>query len=206
MFNDLIQDINSGSATEPFICKDATDDGLVSAIDIVYIDAGTRHLRLQACARDGTVRYDNTFASNSDLCDVLSSAGLIRTDSDIADPAKLVITGKLAGAVQERLGGGKQILPTAAFWLAAQDLIKLPENADVDSLAIIDLSASGYLVIGVDRAGKLKDDLLVANPRCGAGSGINLDRVLQKLALAHDQVDVLLEAYLGEAGRDRREA
>jgi len=204
MFMEHRHDTNGGRTTEPCIRESITDAGSVSAVDTIYIDAGTRHLRLQARARNGSIRYDRVIPSNSDLRGVLSSERLIGANSAIADPA-IVITGKLAAAVQERLGGGKQILPTAAFWLAAQDLIALPENAAIGSLAIIDLSASGYLVIGVDRDGKLKDDLLVTNPRCGAGSGINLDRVLQKLALVHDQVDPLLEAYLGEAGRARRE-
>ncbi len=201
---ELRHDTNGGRTIEPCIRERVPDAGSVSAVDTIYIDAGTRHLRLQACAPDGSIQYDRVIPSNSDLRAVLLAAGLISADSAIADPA-IVITGKLAAAVRERLGGGKQILPTAAFWLAAQDLIKLPENAAVGCLAIIDLSASGYLVIGVDRSGKLKDDLLVTNPRCGAGSGINLDRVLQKLALRHDQVDGLLEAYLGEAGRALRE-
>ena len=205
MFKDLKHGTNGGHLIKPCIRHPVPDASSVPATDTVYIDAGTRHLRLQACARDGAVRYDRVIPSNSDLREELSAAGLIRAGSAGVDTARIVITGKLAGAVRERLGGGKQILPAAAFWLAAQDLIELPENAAVDALAIIDLSASGYLLIGVDRAGKLKDDLLVTNPRCGAGSGINLDRVLQKLALEHDQVDTLLEAYLGEAGRARRE-
>ncbi len=100
--------------------------------------------------------------------------------STAIDPTRFIITGKLAAAVQERIGGGKQILPTAAYWLAARDLIESAENTTLNSLAVIDLSASGYLIIGVDRDGSLKDDLLLTNPRCGAGSGINLDRVLQK--------------------------
>ena len=194
---------------EPVNCslgEPATVDSSLAPIDTIYIDAGTRHIRLQACAADGSVRQDIVVPSNSDLREVLSSAGQVKTDPANSDSSRLVITGKLASAVQERLGDGKQILPTAAFWMAAQDLIELPGNAAVETLAIIDLSASGYLIIGVDRTGELKDDLLLTNPRCGAGSGINLDRVLQKLDLGHEQVDVLLEAYLGEAGRERREA
>lgn len=171
MFKDLVDNTDEEFTLEAFIREDVADINSVPAIDVIYIDAGTKNLRLQACTRDGLVQYDNVVASNTDLQKVLSSAGLTRAGSDIADSVRIVITGKLAGAVQERFGGGKQILPTAAFWLAAQDLIKLNENIDVDSLAIIDLSASGYLLIGVDRAGKLKDDLLLANPRCGAGSG-----------------------------------
>jgi activator of 2-hydroxyglutaryl-CoA dehydratase/predicted nucleotide-binding protein (sugar kinase/HSP70/actin superfamily) len=181
-------------------------DSSFSSKDTIYIDAGTRHIRIQACAADGTVRQDRVVPSNSDLGELLSLAGLVSAGAARSGLSRLVITGKLADAVRERLGDGKQVLSTAAFWMAAQDFIELPENAAVEALAIIDLSASGYLIIGVDRSGELKDDLLLTNPRCGAGSGINLDRVLQKLDLAHDQVDVLLEAYLGDAGRARRAA
>ena len=186
--------------------ESVTADGYLTSTSTIYIDAGTRHIRLQTPSADGSVRQDTVVPSNSDLGEVLSSTGLLGAGVPVSETPRLVITGKLAGAVRERLGDGKQILPAAAFWLAAQDLIGLPGNAAVETLAIIDLSASGYLVIGVDRSGELKDDLLLTNPRCGAGSGINLDRVLQKLDLAHEQVDVLLEAYLGNAGRARRAA
>ncbi|MDH3535325.1 MAG: acyl-CoA dehydratase activase-related protein [Gammaproteobacteria bacterium] len=185
------------------VCDDSERDAV---IDAVFIDAGTRHVRLQACARDGSICYDRVVPSNSDLGGLLSMPGFSGDNAVGAGPSRYFLTGKLAAAVKQRLGSGTQILPSAAFWTAAQDLIGLPENAAVDSLAIIDLSASGYLIIGVDRSGKLKDDLLLTNPRCGAGTGINLDRVLQKLDLAHGQVDELLGPYLGEAGRARREA
>jgi len=46
--------------------------------------------------------------------------------------------------------------------------------------------------------------LLVVNPRCGAGSGINLDRVLRKLGIAREEVDALLAGSLGRAGRKAR--
>jgi activator of 2-hydroxyglutaryl-CoA dehydratase/predicted nucleotide-binding protein (sugar kinase/HSP70/actin superfamily) len=170
----------------------------------LFIDAGTRHLRLRACASDGSALFDRVVTSDTDLTALLASPPL---EALLAapQPVPVIITGKLAGAVRESLGRGKHVLPAAAFWMAAQDLIGGAENARVSSLAVIDLSASGYLLIGVDRSGQLKDDLLIVNPRCGAGSGINLDRVLQKLGIAHDQVDPLLDAYLGEAGRSRRE-
>ena len=71
---------------------------------------------------------------------------------------------------------------------------------------MLDLSASGYLLVGIDRSGALKDDLLLLNPRCGAASGINLDRVLQKLALTRKEVDPLLADYLGDVGREQRDA
>jgi len=149
MFKDLIEDGNRDCNIESFISKEITGDDSMSSVDVVYIDAGTRHLRLQACAHDGTVLYDNTVASNSDLHDLLLSAGLIKTDSDIVDPAKFVITGKLAAAIRERLGGGKQILSTAAFWLVAQDLIELPENANGSEEHTSELQSRGLISYAV---------------------------------------------------------
>ena len=125
MLKEFRHDTNDGGTTELFVRGPVTEDSSASATSMIYIDAGTRHFRLQACSRDGSVRYAKLVPSNSDLRDVLSSAGLIKAASTIAEPAQTVITGKLAGAVRERLGCGKQVLPTAAFWLAAQDLIEL---------------------------------------------------------------------------------
>lgn len=58
--------------------------------------------------------------------------------------------------------------------------------------------------MAVDQQGQLKDNLLITNPRCGSGSGINLDRVLRKLSIERDQVDRLLENYLGDVGEQAR--
>jgi len=169
-----------------------------------FIDAGIKNIRLRAVDHDGTILTDQVIPSNSDLKNLISQH---RVDWNIptGENAQVYITGKLASTVKDSLGYGKVILPAAAFWLAAKALINLPENATFESLAMIDISASGYLLIGIDRTGELKNDLLLTNPRCGAGSGINLDRVLQKLSLAHNEVDKLLAGYLGEAGQKQRE-
>ena len=169
----------------------------------LLIDAGIKNLRLRVVGSNGTVLSDRVIPSNSDLNRLISQQR-VEWKITSGEDARVFITGKLASAVRDSLGCGKIILPAAVFWLAAKDLINLPENTAVESLAMIDLSASGYLLIGIDRTGELKDDLLLANPRCGAGSGINLDRVLQKLAVAHDEVDGLLAGYLGDEGLEQR--
>ena len=170
----------------------------------LYIDAGVGSMRLWGKALQTHMPpIDVTVSSNRDVREILAEqriAGLFPPQPQ----SPLLITGKLAPLVKEAIGHGKTILPAAAAWLAAQDLIRQAE-ASVRTLACVELSASGYLVVGVDRNGQLKDDLLVVNPRCGAGSGINLDRVIQKLGLSRPDVDALLAGYAGEAGRERRQ-
>ena len=170
----------------------------------LFIDAGIRNFRLRVMDSSGGELYDSVITSNSDL-NGLFSQDLIEWDLGSGEETRIFITGKLASTVREALGCGKVILPAAMFWLAARDLINLPENADVESLAMLDLSASGFLLIGINRTGELKDDLLLVNPRCGAGTGINIDRVLQKLAIPREKVDGLLSHYLSDEGREQRE-
>ncbi|MGD9164957.1 MAG: BadF/BadG/BcrA/BcrD ATPase family protein, partial [Chromatiales bacterium] len=169
----------------------------------LFIDAGVAHIRFITFDRRGIMIADETFPSNTDLPDLIARQQ-VHERFAINSDAPIYITGKLAPLVHEALCCGKVFLSSAASWLAAHDLLIQHENEDVQSLAIVELSASGYLVVGVDRSGDLKDDLLVVNPRCGAGSGVNLDRILQKLGKARDEVDRILEKYSGEAGREAR--
>ena len=169
----------------------------------LIVDAGVGHFRILGRDAAGAELFDATFPNSRPFAEIAAEFRLAEHFGDRL-PACAVITGKLAPFVKEALGGGKTILPAASAWMAAQSMIADRLDAEAHSLAIIELSASGYLLAGVDREGELKDDLLVVNPRCGAGSGINLDRVLQKLGLTRADVDALLAAYLGEAGRERR--
>ena len=86
--------------------KAITADYPTTPIVSLYIDAGTRHIRIQGCAADGTVEYDRTFPANTDLTEILSSAGKLAKGTSLAASSAPVITGKLAGAVRERLGRG----------------------------------------------------------------------------------------------------
>lgn len=164
----------------------------------LFIDAGVGHVRLRALDGAGDVLSDTLLPSGALRQAIAGHPGQ-------GPDAPAYITGKLAGMAREILGRGMTFLPAATAWLAAQDRLRSEPDAGVNTLAIVELSASGYLVVGVERTGALKADLLVVNPRCGAGSGINLDRVLQKLGLAREDVDALLADYQGEAGRERRE-
>ena len=171
---------------------------------LLLVDAGVGNFRFQARDSAGGVMFDTTLPSSRDLVEIAAELS-IHERFGSGPKAPIFITGKLAHLVREALGGGKAILPAAVAWMAARAAIQSPAHAEVKSLALVELSASGYLLVGVDPYGRLKDDLLVVNPRCGAGSGINLDRVLQKLGLARQTVDTLLAEYAGEAGRERRE-
>ncbi|CAK0742456.1 conserved hypothetical protein [Gammaproteobacteria bacterium] len=165
----------------------------------LYIDAGVG--TIHACLYDGADHLigEISFSANGDLRCAFTAHGLEEWCHD----ANVYITGKLRDVVHRILGKGERILPAAALWAAAQELVTQPDEGP-GTLAIVDLSASGYLVIGVEPDGSLRNDALTINPRCGAGSGVNLDRVSQKLAIAREAVDQLLAGYLGEENAARR--
>ena len=165
----------------------------------LFIDAGVATIHACLYAGSSVLRERAFFAPEGDLNQALTEHDIDRYSREAE---AVYITGKLREVVRAALGRGECILPAAALWAAARALIRT--DAECASLAIIDLSASGYLLVGVDSDGALLNDTLTINPRCGAGSGVNLDRVLQKLALARTAVDPLLSQYLGEAGAGRR--
>jgi hypothetical protein len=169
----------------------------------LYVDAGVACVRLQGCDRAGGVAQDRVVPADGDVAAVVTAElDTMRRFGDAPPP--LYLTGKLAPMVRHVVGRGIIFPTSAAAWLGARALMRRAENDTCDALALLELSASGYLVLGLDRSGALKDDLLVVNPRCGAGSGVNLDRVLQKLGMARADLDRVLASYVGEAGRDKR--
>lgn len=169
----------------------------------LFVDAGVGHIRFLTLDTDGRIHGDECFPSNTDLPQLLRERKLgVHFGEGAA--ARIYIAGKLAPLVHEALGYGKTFLSSATAWLAASRLLAWEPRAEIRSQAVVELSASGYLVVGVDRDGQLQDDLLVVNPRCGAGSGVNLDRVLQKLGLGREDVDCILAGYLGEEHREKR--
>lgn len=170
----------------------------------LYIDAGVGHLRLRTVTADGITITDEVLPSNRDLKTLFAEHQIHARFGDHAQ-APIFITGKLGPMVCQALGNGYTLLQAAAQWLAARDLVRArASNGSSPSLAMVEISASGYTLIGVDSEGQLKDDLLVLNPRCGAGTGVNLDRVLQKLGIKREQVDEVLTDYLGKAGKEKR--
>lgn len=161
----------------------------------LYIDAGVGAIRLHCCAGD-----NHTLASHRLDYQQSLAVGFRELGLETLDSLPVYVTGKLQDVVLDRLGKGHGVLAAAALWTMARRLV---EDAP---LAILELSASGYLIVGIDAAGKLHEDVLTVNPRCGAGSGINLDRVLLKLGIARSDVDSVLRDYLGKDGFDRRQA
>ena len=95
------------------------------------------------------------------------------------------LTGKLSGEASAFLGGGTQLMSEAVLRRAARYLLNggAPEGPCAESIAIIDFSASGYCVVTAGRNGRGNIDGVAVNPTCGAGSGINLRRILEKLAI-----------------------
>ncbi len=171
------------------------------SIEHIIIDAGILFIKIKFFDKQNKTIRHGVFSSKESLYDIFKNQGIITLLSE-NKTIPVFITGKLSEIARNVLGQGEIILPSAALWSALQ--VKMSRAKDVDSMAVVDLSASGYVIIGVDKKGELKDDLLIVNPKCGAGSGVNLDRILQKLNIAHEEVDVLLNDYIGDSGSEKR--
>ncbi len=165
-------------------------------IETILIDAGVDTLKIEAVDSTGVSLRSWTLRSDAGLEASLAQIGL----DSLGESVPIYITGKLRMTVRRFLGRGELILPSAAMWAA------LRARVEGEPLAVLEISASGYLGIGVSPEGDLEKDLLVVNPRCGAGSGVNLDRVLQKLDIRREEVDEILAEYCGEEHREAREA
>jgi len=158
---------------------------------MAIIDAGVEHITLFDSKNRRRV---NTDVGSFDRADC----------AEVHDGTPFYITGELSSHVKATVGSGIEISTEAALWQSARDLIKNPENEGSNSLGIIELSASGYIVLAVNKDGGLKDGLLLTNPHCGAGSGLNLTRILEKTNIPHEKVDEVLQTYVGVENREKR--
>jgi len=178
----------------------------------IFIDAGIENIHIRqydSFSGNNTEKLTNDIKikNNDDIHKLFQKSKIMDLIGDENDTLgngnpSIYITGKLAEITQKALNKGESIVPAATLWAAAKSFIK---NEKLETLGIIDLSASGYMVICVDKKGKLKDDLLIVNPRCGAGTGINLSRILEKLNINRNDVDSILTDYLGAEGKEKRE-
>lgn len=184
-----------------------------SASSVVLIDAGVEYLHLQFYRSDGssaekTLVRDLTIKNNDEITSLFRGnnvyAEIDALDQDSADGPSIYITGKLADITRAALGKGEVIIPAASLWASALRLLR-QHDGPLQTLGIIDLSASGYNIICIDHDGKLREDSLIVNPKCGAGSGVNLSRILQKLDIEREEVDILLKEYLGGEGAEKRQ-
>lgn len=175
------------------------------------IDAGVENIHV-SFFKGGSIAKNIVCVANDRIQTVLKRSGLIKENQDglLMCDGELYITGKLSEIVKNAFGTGTVIMPAAALWSGAKLLLEENKTAGALStpvtLGILDISASGYMTICIDRSGELIEDGLVVNPKCGAGSGINLNRILEKLDIKRDSVDKLLIEYLGDAGKEKRES
>lgn len=154
------------------------------------IDAGIENIRLRD-SKEVTIPSNDKIDILFDKHNIFEKAKAYKDD--------ILITGKLADVVQEKIGG-KTLLPGAVLWALSQKFAKTLNS----SIGVIELSASGYGVICVDNTGALLNDFLIVNPKCGAGCGINLKRILEKLGVDLTEVDTILKDYLGKEGKEKR--
>lgn len=181
----------------------------------VFIDAGIEHINVRTydsfTENDfETLTKNIIIPNNDDLRKLFRKSGIIdllrNTGNSINNGIESIyITGKLSESTKKVLGRGESIMPAAVLWSAAKFLLRRGKNKELETIGIIDLSASGYMIICIDKNEELKNDLLIVNPRCGAGTGINLSRILSKLDINKEDVDQLLVDYLGTEGKTERE-
>ena len=174
------------------------------------VDAGIENVRVRCLETDGRVRYERSLAHHGKLKPLLDAELALPADPAgrrEADP-EIYLTGKLSAEASAALGGGTRVLSEAALRRAARLLLESRETGgeNPESVAIIDFSASGYCVVTAGRNGHKSAAGIARNPSCGAGSGVNLRRVLEKLAIPPEDADRLLGAYLGERGAPLRAA
>ena len=119
-----------------------------------------------------------------------------------APPAGNLPDGKTLGRGRQDPGGGTRYLQEAVLFRAASSLFRDENRPDfpTGAVGVIDFSASGYVVVTAGGDGDDNRPRLLKNPACGAGSGVNLRRVLDKLDIAAEDVDRVLAPYLGADG------
>ena len=169
---------------------------------LLLIDAGIERIHIRYVAPDGSTRYDRSMMHRGQLKDCIEQERRSWNDPAFTHSAQLEIylTGKLSGEARHILGGGTRILQEAILYRAtlhAGGVISgtAPYQGTV---SIIDFSASGYCVVTGTHVAK--------NTACGAGSGVNLRRVLDKLDIAMEDADNVLAFYLGAEAFSRRHA
>ncbi|WP_412852633.1 acyl-CoA dehydratase activase-related protein [Ectothiorhodospira shaposhnikovii] len=165
----------------------------------LYIDAGVSQVRAVLYVQGSPAR-EWQLETGSHLPRQLRESGL----QEASQRAAVRLTGKLAEPVRQLLGCGSAVLPAAALWAALR--ARQQRDHAGQRMGLLEISASGYLALSLDLDGGAGDAGLVTHPRCGAGSGTNLSRVLQKLDVPAQDVDTVLAEYLGETGRERRMA
>jgi activator of 2-hydroxyglutaryl-CoA dehydratase/predicted nucleotide-binding protein (sugar kinase/HSP70/actin superfamily) len=167
--------------------------------NIILIDAGVENIKIAHIGTENSQERQVLIIKNNDeVLKLFQENGIIEELKK--EENELFVSGKLAKIIVEKVGRGREISGAAAIWHEAKKLAK----KNTEAVGIIDLSASGYMIVAVNAQGELLEDALITNPRCGAGSGTNLARVLAKLDIKREAVDEVLLEYLGEAGETER--
>jgi len=174
------------------------------------IDAGIEKLHIRQAGDDARNQQDRIHMHRGQLNHFLNPEKniILEIFNSTGCYPEVYLTGKLSAQARDFLGCGKRLHPEAVL---AQSARILATNDDgrmppAESIAIIDFSASGFCIAAASRHPGSGPQCLEKNPSCGAGSGINLRRILEKLNIADDHVDHLLQEYLGEKGQASRRA
>jgi activator of 2-hydroxyglutaryl-CoA dehydratase/predicted nucleotide-binding protein (sugar kinase/HSP70/actin superfamily) len=166
------------------------------------VDAGIEKIHFRYCESGGRLRHERSLVHRGRLAATLEPERAAWNDSLEGNEStpEIYLTGKLSGEVAKILGRGTRFLQEAVLFRAVSCLFRDKNRTGFPTgrAAVIDFSASGY---GIAAAGEPEEGHcppLVKNPACGAGSGVNLRRILDKLDIALEEVDKVLAPYQGE--------
>ncbi len=142
--------------------------------------------------------------NNFEIIDFKSDDELVKkfADNNINIENDFYFTWKLSDVIEKIFPHWKYISPISAIWMKWKDFIKNQNN--INKFAILEISASWYIGIVLDKNWYIYKDNIFINPHCGAGSWVNLSRVLQKLNILKEDVDTLLSKYLWENWKEER--
>ncbi|PKN77004.1 MAG: hypothetical protein CVU52_02405, partial [Deltaproteobacteria bacterium HGW-Deltaproteobacteria-10] len=174
----------------------------------LLIDAGIEKLHVRHVGYDGRHLHSHIHLHRGQLKQYLAAEKDVQRKIAENDgcAAEIFLTGRLSAQARDFLACGTRLHPEAVLLQAARYLLTNPADglSPVESVAIIDFSASGFCLAAARRYLDLAPQYLEKNPSCGAGSGINLRRVLEKLNITAEDVDSILQDYLGETGQALR--
>lgn len=172
---------------------------------MIIIDAGIQNIKIKIFSKDWKSDKYIILKSEDEISELFTKNKIfeeIKTITWNKIPKKVFITWKLSKTIKKILPNWEEISSVAALWMVWKKIIN--ENNKFENLWILEISASWYTWITLDRNWEIFKDNIFINPHCWAWSWINISRILQKLWIEKDALDEVLNIYLWDKWFEKR--